>query len=169
MSLIGESTGWRLVEEGDRVRVAIGLDHLELTIKDGWLALDVPRELFHPLASEWQRHVIESNPQKGDLFDLLVSAVSEAHRMRIGKVLSDRSGRKPQQARHLIWYLARKHANLSYPEIARPFGMDHTAVLKAVRRVRARVEAGEEGWVSAIREIEEQLGLPHDVRSTEED
>ncbi len=169
MSLIGESTGWRLVEEGDQVRMAIGLDHLEISVKDGWLTLGVPKDLFHPLASEWQRHVTENDPQKGDLFDLLVSAVSEAHRMRIGKVLSDRSGRKPQQARHLIWYLARKHANLSYPEIARPFGMDHTAVLKGVRRVRARIEADEEGWIDAIREIEEQLGLPHEVQGAEED
>jgi len=41
----------------------------------------------------------------------------------------------PTRARHVAMYLVRSYCRMSYPEIGRLFGRDHSTVLHAVRRV----------------------------------
>lgn len=164
--LISESLGWRLHQEGDEcVTLGVHLEHLNgLSVRDGWLHLELPRELLNAVTREWHNHRIRAEPQHAhaDLLELLILQVAGIYRLKMGKVLHDRAGQTPLRARHVIWYLARKHARLSYPEIARPFGMDHTSVLKAVRKITGLLQAGDVAWTQTIRAIEERLSLPHE-------
>ena len=43
------------------------------------------------------------------------------------------------EARHVLFFLARELTSLSYPELGRAFGRDHTTVLSAVHRVQANL------------------------------
>jgi chromosomal replication initiation ATPase DnaA len=56
-----------------------------------------------------------------------------AHRVSLDVVLSGIRSRAASKARHAIFAAIRKHG-LSYPEIARLFGMDHTSVREAILR-----------------------------------
>jgi hypothetical protein len=63
----------------------------------------------------------------------------------------------PTLARHVVWWLARRHTSLSYPAIGFWFSdRDHTTVLHGVRRVNALC-ASNPAFKAEIDEIEKAL------------
>jgi hypothetical protein len=160
--LISESLGWRLHADAEDVHLGISLEHLaELVARDGWVTLVVPRDLLNAMTREWAGHRAETESQHSDLLEQLITQVSAVYRLRVGKVLTDRAGRTPRLARHVIMFLARKHARLSYPEIARPFGMEHTSVLRAVTKIERLLTSRDPQWIATIQQVEQRLRLPH--------
>ncbi len=60
--------------------------------------------------------------------------VSGYYRIRLADLIGPRRHKSLVRARAIAMYLARKHTDGSYPEIARAFGnRHHTTVLKAVQ------------------------------------
>lgn len=55
-----------------------------------------------------------------------------------GDVLSRARTRTVVKCRHHMWRLLRDTLDLSYPEIGRIWGVDHTSVMTAVRNLRDR-------------------------------
>lgn len=47
-------------------------------------------------------------------------------------------------ARHHLWWYMRQELRLSYPEIGRIFGCDHTTILAGIRKHVSRVDAASE-------------------------
>lgn len=56
---------------------------------------------------------------------------------------SSRRTRTISAARMVAMYLARQHTNMSFPEIARAMGKNHSTVVLAVQRLQKRLAAGE--------------------------
>jgi chromosomal replication initiator protein len=77
---------------------------------------------------------------------------SSACHIRIENLRGDRRG-KFARARHIAMYVARKATDVSYPELGRAFGRDHTTVIYAVRSVQKLVDAGDARVIRALNVI----------------
>lgn len=162
MTLIGRGGGWELFESDPLVRICLELPKDGATtfaVHNGVLVLDVPAEMFRQITAEWRR--VHGEPGR-DFYWTLIEGVARAFRLSIERVIGERAGRTAQRARHVSWYLARKHGGLSYPEIARPFDMDHTAVLRAIRKIEQALAEGDTTWIEEITRVETDLDLPQD-------
>ncbi|MDX9719780.1 MAG: chromosomal replication initiator protein DnaA [Myxococcota bacterium] len=71
----------------------------------------------------------------------IVKLVSNFYNVRVDDML--RRGRSKQiaLARQVAMYLARKHTDLSYPDLGRFFGKDHTTVLSAFQKFEKLAES----------------------------
>ncbi len=47
------------------------------------------------------------------------------------------------RARHAAWWLCRREASMSYPQIGRAFGRNHSSIVTGVVRLERRLAAGE--------------------------
>jgi len=86
-------------------------------------------------------------------------AVATAALFRVG--LADLFGRSKAksilEARLCAYYVARRCTRLSYPELGRAFGRDHSTVLSAVQRMGALV--ARDHWLgAAVAELCERFG-----------
>ena len=71
------------------------------------------------------------------------------------KVLKKNKG--TAEARQLAMYLIRKMTNLSYPDIAKEFGKNHTTVLHAIRSVEEKLGNASNGLQDNIRDIQANI------------
>ncbi len=68
------------------------------------------------------------------------------------QVLSDYRGKLIAQSRLVVYYLCRTHAILgvmSYPEIGKQFGRDHTTIINGVRCVEGKL-AARDPWMCTV-------------------
>jgi hypothetical protein len=74
----------------------------------------------------------------------IIKIVSTVHGISTTDIVSKRRCAAAVRPRHEAMWLAKKFTTRSLPEIGREFGdRDHTTVLHAVRKVEAKVSAGE--------------------------
>lgn len=66
--------------------------------------------------------------------DEINAAVAEAFGVSVGDILGADRTREVANPRQCAFFLARKHTKLSYPQIGRGYGRDHTTVLHGVKR-----------------------------------
>ena len=59
--------------------------------------------------------------------------------------------------RQIAMYLARTHSSLSFPDLGRAFGRDHTTVLHAVQRIMNDIQKKDVGLQADIKRLEEKL------------
>ena len=45
------------------------------------------------------------------------------------------------RARHVAWYICRKHTKASLPALGRRFGKDHTSILYGIQKIESNLEA----------------------------
>ena len=67
--------------------------------------------------------------------DEIIEAVSRYFQLRDGQIKGARGSHYVSTARHYAFYLLDTHLNLSYADIGRLFGRDHTSVMYGVRRI----------------------------------
>lgn len=66
------------------------------------------------------------------------SVVARALGFRVEALTGQDRHKSVAFARHAAMYLCRHRAHASYPEIARAFDRDHTSVMSAVKKIKAR-------------------------------
>lgn len=66
---------------------------------------------------------------------LITEVVAERLELTPGDILSASRATRPVQARQIIYWLARKHTTLSFPQIGRAMHQDHSTVMSGVDRV----------------------------------
>lgn len=72
---------------------------------------------------------------------IIIARTAEAFGVAVADLTSERRGRSVVLARHIAMTLARQLTPASYPRIARAFRRDHTTVMAAEARTRARLAA----------------------------
>ena len=85
--------------------------------------------------------------------DLIISEVCRFYSLDEGLLRSRNKTKNTSEARHVAMYLIRKLTNLSFPDIAQVFGVNHTTVLYAVRRVENDLGNAANGLQDNIRDI----------------
>jgi chromosomal replication initiator protein len=66
----------------------------------------------------------------------IIEAVARFHNLRSADLTGDRRTRTLTRPRHIAMFLARKHTNLSFPELGREFGgRDHSTIQHGFRKV----------------------------------
>ena len=96
------------------------------------------------------------------LRDISIKTIAEMVESRTGQTLNDlRSGRRDRKlsyARHVFWYLARKHTKKSLPLLGSFLDKDHTSVIHGIRMTKKRIDD-----YPGIRELVD--GISADIRS----
>ena len=85
--------------------------------------------------------------------DLIISEVCRFYSLDEGLLRSRNKTKNTSEARQVAMYLIRKLTNLSFPDIAQVFGVNHTTVLYAVRRVENDLGNAANGLQDNIRDI----------------
>ena len=85
--------------------------------------------------------------------DLIISEVCRFYSMEESVLRSRNKTKNTSEARHVAMYLIRKLTNLSYPDIATVFGVNHTTVIYALRRVEKDLGNSSNGLQDNIRDI----------------
>ena len=85
--------------------------------------------------------------------DLIISDVFRFYSIEDNLLRSRNKAKNTSEARHVAMYLIRKLTNLSFPYIAQVFGVNHTTVLYAVRRVENDLGNAANGLQDNIRDI----------------
>ncbi len=85
--------------------------------------------------------------------DLIISEVCRFYSIEDNLLRSRNKAKNTSEARHVAMYLIRKLTNLSFPDIAQVFGVNHTTVLYAVRRVENDLGNAANGLQDNIRDI----------------
>lgn len=90
----------------------------------------------------------------------ILTAVADAFSTTPTAILSRDRHRTVSHARQTTGYLMRR-LGLSYPEVGRELGVDHTSVMAACRRIGDALRLGtlDGRWVARIRVAEAALGL----------
>lgn len=109
------------------------------TIRDS--ALDGGEKYFLDMRT------LECAPEIVPPGELTVASIQEVVAKHFGvtivEILSNDRHRRAVLARHIAMYLAKKAMAKSYSEIARRFGVDHAAVIHAVRKIGGMIERDE--------------------------
>ena len=85
--------------------------------------------------------------------DLIISEVCRFYSIEESVLRSRNKTKNTSEARHVAMYLIRKLTNLSYPDIANVFGVNHTTVIYALRRVEKDLGNSSNGLQDNIRDI----------------
>ncbi len=85
--------------------------------------------------------------------DLIISEVCRFYSMEESVLRSRNKTKNTSEARHVAMYLIRKLTNLSYPDVANVFGVNHTTVIYALRRVEKDLGNSSNGLQDNIRDI----------------
>lgn len=87
----------------------------------------------------------------------VIAATAAAFGIAASDLLGKDRSKSIKEARLVACYVARRCTRLSYPELGRAFGRDHTTVLSAVRRVG--VLMARDAWIgAAVAELCERFG-----------
>jgi len=70
--------------------------------------------------------------------DRLTQRISALRNVPYMEIIGRRRSKTIVEARHLVWWTVRKTTCFSYPEIGRIFGVDHTSIVHACRKIDAR-------------------------------
>ncbi|MGM9668816.1 MAG: chromosomal replication initiator protein DnaA [Faecousia sp.] len=84
---------------------------------------------------------------------LIISQVCKFYSIDEAKLRGKEKTKLVAEARQVAMYLVRNLTNLSYPEIAREFGKDHTTVMHADRTVNKELKNGNQTMKDNIRDI----------------
>ena len=85
--------------------------------------------------------------------DLIISEVCRFYSIEESVLRSRNKNKNTSEARHVAMYLIRKLTNLSYPDVANVFGVNHTTVIYALRRVEKDLGNSSNGLQDNIRDI----------------
>ena len=85
--------------------------------------------------------------------DLIISEVCRFYSIEESVLRSRNKTKNTSEARHVAMYLIRKLTNLSYPDVANVFGVNHTTVIYALRRVEKDLGNSSNGLQDNIRDI----------------
>lgn len=69
----------------------------------------------------------------------LAREIARKHHTSVELIISRVRTKNVTHARHHLWAVIRWTLDISYPEIARWFGVDHTTVMSGVRNHEARI------------------------------
>jgi hypothetical protein len=98
---------------------------------------------FKPPTSHWIMTLEEVNKEATPIYACvdILSAVAIVFKLNVTEIKAHRRYRKLSEARHIFFYLARKHTTLSYPNIGKYCGgYDHTSVMHGVSRVKDNID-----------------------------
>mgnify|MGYP003885453021 CR=1 FL=1 len=71
----------------------------------------------------------------------IIDAVARFHSLRSADIIGTKRTRTLTRPRHIAMYMARKHTNLSYPELGREFGgRDHSTIQHGCRKVEKQLK-----------------------------
>jgi chromosomal replication initiator protein len=91
----------------------------------------------------------------------IASGVAKFFDVKMSDMKGPRRTKQIVMPRQIAMYLARKHTGLSLPEIGRRFGgRDHTTVIHAVKKVKARMQ--EDSYRTKVELVARSVGLPTD-------
>jgi len=89
----------------------------------------------------------------------IIEVVARVHNLRSADITGARRTRTLTGPRHIAMYVARKHTNLSFPELGREFGgRDHSTIQHGYRTVQTSM-ATDPDLAYKIRLVEQQLHL----------
>jgi chromosomal replication initiator protein len=89
--------------------------------------------------------------------ELIIAEVSRFYSIDKSVLLGTQKNKGTAEARQLAMYLIRKMTNLSYPDIAKEFGKNHTTVLHAIRAVEEKLSVSSNGLQDNIRDIQANI------------
>ena len=87
---------------------------------------------------------------------VVIEAVARAHDLRTADLTGTRRHRNLTRPRHIAMYLARKYCGVSFPELGREFGKDHSTIQHGVGRVEEMLSSDTD-LATRIRVIETTL------------
>ena len=85
--------------------------------------------------------------------ELIISEVCRFYSLEEAVLRGTQKNKTTVEARQIAMYLIRKMTTLSLPDIAEPFGKNHTTVLHAIRRVEEELPNTANGLQDNIRDI----------------
>ena len=85
--------------------------------------------------------------------ELIISEVCRFYSLEEAVLRGTQKNKTTVEARQVAMYLIRKLTTLSLPDIAEPFGKNHTTVLHAIRRVEEELPNSANGLQDNIRDI----------------
>jgi chromosomal replication initiator protein len=89
----------------------------------------------------------------------IIEAVARFHSLRSADITGAKRTRTLTRPRHIAMYMARKHTNLSYPELGREFGgRDHSTIQHGCRKVEGELR-DDADLAYKIRLIEQSLSI----------
>lgn len=71
------------------------------------------------------------------------------------------------QARRYAWYLIRKHTKMSFPEIARMFGRDHSTIVHQAKKVESEKDIYADVY-GVLMDVERAMGFENKPVEIEE-
>jgi chromosomal replication initiator protein len=90
---------------------------------------------------------------------MIIEAVAKAHNIKASDLLGQKRTRNLTLPRHIAMYLARKHTNLSFPELGREFGdRDHSTIQHGVKKMEKDIQ-DDPNVAYKVRVIEQTLQL----------
>jgi chromosomal replication initiator protein len=111
------------------------------------LAMDALPQLFH-------------QPRPAITVTMILETVARFHNLTTADLLGPARSRNLSRPRHLAMYLARKHTQLSFPELGREFGnRDHSTIQHGVKKTEAALEE-DRNLAHEVRLIENALKVP---------
>ena len=85
--------------------------------------------------------------------NLIISEVCRFYALEESVLRSTQKNKGTAEARQVAMYLIRKMTNLSFPDIAKEFGKNHTTVIYAIRRVEEELTNTASGLQDNVRDI----------------
>ncbi len=87
---------------------------------------------------------------------VVIQAVARTHGVRSADITGPKRNRMMTRARHLAMYLARRHCGVSFPELGREFGRDHSTVQHGVAKVESDLKVDDD-LATRVRVLEQQI------------
>ncbi len=85
--------------------------------------------------------------------DLIITEVSRYYNVEVSVLRSALKTKGTSEARQVAMYLIRKLTNLSFPDIGKEFGKDHTTVIYAVKKVETALKKEDGTLADNIKDI----------------
>ncbi len=84
---------------------------------------------------------------------LILSEVARFYSIDEKKILSEDKSKAVAEARSIAMYLTRELTRMSFPEIGREFGRDHSTVMYAVKKIEKQIRSTDDSTRNTIRDI----------------
>ncbi len=88
----------------------------------------------------------------------IIDAVARFHGIRSAEITGPKRTRHLTRPRHIAMYLSRNHTSLSFPELGREFGRDHSTVQHGYRKVKREMTTDPD-LSTKVRLLEMNLGF----------
>ena len=85
--------------------------------------------------------------------NLIITQVCKFYNIDDTMIRSSKKSKGIAEARQVAMYLVRQLTNLSFPDIGKEFGKDHTTVMHSVKKVEATMKNGDATMQGTIRDI----------------